>query len=77
MGKRIVDGYLVVSGAHACGEQAWPELHLEPEDGGDTLIKRINNKFRTLKEAHAAANEALQCLRQITEDGELIFSQSS
>lgn len=77
MGSRIVDGYLVTPGASEDGGKAWPDLHLEPEHGGETLIKRIlkDRDFRSLEDAHDAAAEELQYLRQITKDGELIFSR--
>ncbi len=41
------------------------------------LHKRIleDREFRSLEDAHDAAAEELQYLRQITEDGELIFSR--
>lgn len=77
MGTREVDGYLVTPGASQDGRQIWPVLHLKPEKGGDMLHKRIleDREFRSLEDAHDAAAEELQYLRQITEDGELIFSR--
>lgn len=77
MGMREVDGYLVTPEASQDGRQIWPELHLKPEKGGDTLHKRIleDREFRSLEDAYDAAAEELQYLRQITEDGELIFSR--